>query len=287
MHQRSRLTGGIVTLGLAVVVACASALAGTPSANEVYRGVTKPSDERSLPFSYPGIVKEVAVKEGQPVKAGDLLMKLDDRIDRFNLDQLNIEANSTLKVEYAEKSREQKRVRAQRLEGLFMKDAASPQELEEAKLNAELAVTQLALSVEESQTAKFKASAQRIKVELAELRSPISGIVRTINSREGEYADPQQSQRAACIVVCNNPLKIEVFLPANEAAKLSMGQELDVAYQGSDQAWRKAKITYFDPVAVPVAMNDAGTGTRRIWLEMPNPENRESGSQVQVKIPVK
>lgn len=280
MQYRSMRLGSVAAVGLAMLVGWGSLVAGPETATtpqNSYPAITKPTDELALPFSYAGVVMEVYVREGDKVKAGQKLMKLDDRIDQATLAYLLIDANSPLKVEYARKSRDEKQVKYQRLLELYKNQAASELEMKEAELNAELAVTQLALSEEEQQTAKFKAEGQAVKVGLAVLKSPIDGIVRTINSKQGEYADPQQSQRAACVVVKNDPLKVEVYLPSPVAHKLSYGQELDVVYP--DEKPMKAKITLLDPVV------DAGSGMRRVWLEMRNPDNRESGTQVQVQVP--
>lgn len=265
-------------LGLAVLLAGQAAF-GQTTAVEVYPGVTRPSEERALSFSYPGVVREVLVKEGDLVKQGQPLVKLDDRLDQNALEQLKIDAESTLKVEYAEKSREQKQVRAKRFTELREKDLASVLETEEATLDAELAVTQLALSKQEHDAAKLKAAGQAIKVELATIHSTIDGIVQRISVKEGEYADPQQSQRPTIMVVKNDPMKVEVFVPLDVARQLSPGgSDLEVSYPKEDK-WTKAQITFVDPVS------DPGSGMRRLHLTMPNPENRPAGEQVKVRLP--
>ena len=278
-QSRSRRNGAIFALATAILISGGSTLfAAEKTTEELYPGVTRPSEERALSFSYPGIIKDVLAVEGKKVKSGDPLLRLDDRLDRNLLEQLEVDANSPLKVEYAEKSKDQKQVRLKRVLELQASNAASPLEVEEAQLNYELAITQLKLSMEESQTAKLKAAGQRIKVDLATRTSTINGIVQRINVKEGEYADPQQSQKPAVVVVQNDPLKVEVFVPVAVAMSLADTKELEVAYN-DDKKFAKAKITYFDPVA------DAGSGMRRVWLEMPNPENRESGLQVKVRVP--
>ena len=278
-QQQFRRNGALSALVIAVVTIGGGTLwAQTATTQPLYPGVTRPSEERALSFSFPGVIKTVLLKEGHKVKAGEAILRLDNRLDSNMLAQFEIEANSPLKVEYAAKSRDQKQVRLKRVLELRSLDAASPLEVEEAELNADLAVTQLKLSEEESQTAKLKAAGQRIKVELATLSSTVDGVVQRINVKEGEYADPQQSQRPAVVVVKNDPLKVEVFVSIAVAMTLKDGQELEVAYAGDDK-FTKAKISYFDPVA------DAGSGMRRVWLEMANPENRESGLQVSVRVP--
>jgi RND family efflux transporter MFP subunit len=242
-------------------------------------GITKPSEERKLSFSFSGVIREVLVKKGEHVKSGQPLLRLDARLDQNQLAQAKIEADSVLKVEYAKQSMEQKAVRYQRVQELAKSDAASPLELEEAELNAALAATQYKLSGEEQQTAKLKADGYAIKVELATLTSTIDGIVQDIAIREGEYADTQQSsQHAAAVVVKTDPLKVEVYLPTPVAAKLKLGQELEVIYPDEQKA-HKAQIEFLDPVA------DPASGMRKLELTMPNPEGREPGWQVNVRVP--
>lgn len=277
MQRKMWVAGAVVAFAIGSGIFVRTASAETPPS---YPGVTKPSEERSLTFSYPGVVHDVLVKEGQVVTKGQPLVRLDDRIDKTNLAQLDIEANSPLKVDYAKKSRDQKQVKYARLAGLGSREAASTGEVEEAKLNAELAVTQLALSEEESQTAKLKADAQRLKVELAELKSTIDGVVRAVNIKEGEYADPQQSQRAACVVVKTNPLKVEVYVPSDVAATLKVGDEMAVEYTDF-KGQQKATVTFVDPVSDPVSR------LVKLWLEMPNPDNKAAGAPVQVTAPAK
>jgi RND family efflux transporter MFP subunit len=276
--QESRYRARLWTLAVGLVT-MGSVLLGAAEPTNSYVGLTKPSEERKLSFSYPGIVREVLVKKGDRVKAGQPLLRLDDRLDRNQLEQAKVEAESDLKIAYAKQSMDQKAVRYQRVQELAKTEAASPLELEEAQLNAELAATQYKLSHEEQQTAKLKAAGFAIKVDLATRDSTIDGIVQDIAIREGEYADPQQSsQRAAVVVVQTDPLKVEVYLPTPTAAKLKVGQELEVNYP-SENAWQKAQIEFLDPVA------DSASGMRKLELKLPNPSGREPGWQVSVRVP--
>lgn len=276
--QESRYRARLWTLAIGLVT-MGIVLLGAAEPTNVHVGLTKPSEERKLSFSYPGVVREVLVKKGDHVKAGQPLLRLDDRLDRNQLEQARIDAESNLKIDYAKQSMDQKAVRNQRVQELFHDGAASPLEKDEAELNAELAVTQYKLSHEEQQTAKLKAAGFAIKVDLATRDSTIDGIVQDIAVREGEYADPQQSsQRAAAVVVQIDPLKVDVSLPTLLTEKLKVGQELEVSYKG-ENAWHKAKIEFLDPVANPAI------GERMLELIMPNPEGRTPGFMVDVRVP--
>lgn len=281
VKRLDRLSGRACGLCLVLAIGCSVdvALAEQPAAQPgSYAGITRPSEERQLNFSFAGVVRKVNVKEGDTVKAGTVLMELDSRMDRKALEGVAVEANSTLKADYSKVEAAQKKVALKRIEELTKENAASPTELEEAQLAAELASKRVELTDEETLTKKIEAQRLAVKVELMQLPSTIDGIVQRVDVKEGEIADPGQTNRPACVVVKNDPLKVEVFLPTAVTGKLKKGQELEVQYPGSTD-WEKAKITFFDPVA------DAGSGMRKLHLELPNPTQRESGWQVQVKVP--
>lgn len=243
-----------------------------------YPGITRPSEERQLNFAFPGQVQKVNVKEGEPVKTGTVLMELDSRMDRSAFKAAQVEAVSTLKNEYAISDYELKKVVLVRVKSLYQKSAASPSELEEKTLDAELAGKRVDLGREESLMKKYEAERLKAKLDLTQLVSTIDGVVQRIGVKEGEIADPNQVNRPACVVVKNDPLKVEVFLPTAISETLKPGQELEVLYPKSTD-WQKAKITFFDPVA------DAGSQMRKLHLEMPNPSQRVSGWEVQVRVP--
>ena len=275
--MRSCIKGWVIcVLGLGLVGA-KGVLAGE-EAPAIYPAVTHPSEERSLGFSFPGIVREVQVKEGERVKQGQVLMKLDDRIEVNNLQSLKLVADSTLRVDYAQAELAQKKVVLKRLQELAEKNAASPTELEEAVLGAQLAETRLRLSEEEAQTKKLEMERQKVKVELMQIVSPIEGVVQRVGMKEGEVTEPGQTNRPAAVVVKNDPLQVEVYLPAAKAADLKPGEALEVKYPGEEESWQKAVIKFLDPVA------DAGSGLRMLHLELPNPQNREAGRQVSVRM---
>ena len=275
--MRSCIKGWVIcVLGLGLVGA-KGVLAGE-EAPAIYPAVTHPSEERSLGFSFPGIVREVQVKEGERVKQGQVLMKLDDRIEVNNLQSLKLVDDSNLRVDYAQAELAQKKVVLKRLQELAEKNAASPTELEEAVLGAQLAETRLRLSEEEAQTKKLEMERQKVKVELMQIVSPIEGVVQRVGMKEGEVTEPGQTNRPAAVVVKNDPLQVEVYLPAAKAADLKPGEALEVKYPGEQESWQKAVIKFLDPVA------DAGSGLRMLHLELPNPQNREAGRQVSVRM---
>ena len=79
-------------------------------------------------------------------------------------------------------------------------------------------------------------------------------------------------------IVKNDPLWVEVDVPSTKAKLLSVKQTLQVRYTDEDK-WMPAEIIFLTPYA------NAGSNTRRVRLQMPNPAHREAGLPVVVQLP--
>ena len=280
-------------LGAAVAVLCALPAVGADSAGTAAPGAVEPGvvDANTRPaqdheikatFALPGLVAEVYVKEGDHVKAGQIMAKQDDRQDAAELQRIQIEADSMAKIENYQLDQAIKQVQLDRMKKLHddYHDAASS-EVEQAQLDVELAKTQVDLGKLEHEQKKLDAKKQEIKVELMKLVSPIDGIVEKLNINPGEMAsaDPQNHD-GSIVVVQNDPLWLEMNLSTAAAMQLQMGQVLPVKYSW-ETTWRSAKIVYFAPQA------DAKSDTQLVRLELANPSGATSGVHMQVKLPEK
>jgi RND family efflux transporter MFP subunit len=232
-------------------------------------------------FALPGLVSEVLVKEGDHVKAGQVMAKQDDRQDVAELQRIQIEANSNAKIENYIADQGIKRVQLDRMTKLQTEHVAAPSEVEQAQLDVELAKTQVDLAKVEHDQKQLDLKKQQIKVQLMQLVSPIDGIVekRNINPGEMASADPQNHE-GSIVVVQNSPLWIEMNLPTAAARQLQVGQVLPVKYSW-ETAWNSAKIIYFAPEA------NAQSDTQLVRLLMDNPSGDNSGNHIQVKLPEK
>lgn len=271
-HRASR-AGAVVIVVLGTVGLSRD---GTESASiSTYTGITKPSQEVKMFFSGPGIVKEVAVKDGDPVQRGQLLIAQDDRIESKMLEIKWLEANSTLPVEFAKTDLESRKVLLARIQKSYDGGVATDTELQEAKVAVDLATIKVRLANQEAVQKKLEAEAQEIKVSMMSLKSPADGVIKKVEVDVGEVVDPNQP---SCIIVTNDPLWVEVYIPADQAARLSIGQRLDISAEGKPKAVQ-APIIYLDPVV------DARSNMRLVRLEMPNSSGKETGLRVDVKLP--
>ncbi len=240
------------------------------------KGTTAPSSRRELAFPYQGIIGQVAVKKGDVVKKGQILMKQDDRIELKRLEGLLLAADRALVIKAKQATLDNKQVELKRKTELFNRNALSESEFQSAQLEVVIAQAEVDVSKQEQKEKIAEKELQEVRVEYMTLRSPVDGVVLEIAQREGEVAD---IDKPSITILQNDPLHIDIkTLPAAVVAALKVGQELQVRYP--DGQWQTAKLSYIAPLADPRA------GTHPIQLEMSNPENRSTGLEVEVKIPV-
>jgi RND family efflux transporter MFP subunit len=242
-------------------------------------GITQPEAQRKLVFPAQGNVREVMVKEGDAIKAGQVLAKLDDEADLAELARLKIDAESRARIEAAEADLKAKTLKYNRLIEAQKKGATTQGEVDEAEADMITRQKQLKVSQEEYEQAKLKYQQQKIRCDRMELKSTVDGFVQKINIGAGEFNDPQR-QEGAIFVVQNNPLKIEIReLTTRQVATLNKGDKLQVRYMNDDpNAWQPAEVTFIAPMA------DAGSDTQLIQLSLANASNRTSGLHVAVKL---
>lgn len=266
---------------LAMVAAAGMFLASPSFAGDsspvIVTGQTKPSQEVRLAFAAPGIVTDVPVKEGDHVKAGQLLAKQDDRQDRAELEKMKLDAAATYDIDYSKLDKKVKEVQLKRKQQMLAQHVASASEVEEAQLAVDLDQARIDQAQLDHAKKGFDVTKQQVRVEQMQLLSPVDGVVQTLNVHPGEMADPQ-NREGAMVVVKNDPLWVEVHLPTSQSQQLHVGEAMQVRYAG-DKDWQAGKINFIRPQA------DAASDTQEVRVEVPNPTGRDSGLQMQVKLP--
>lgn len=237
-----------------------------------YDAHTEPSKRSKVNFAIPGAVAEVLVKEGDAVKQGQPLIRLDDRADKHALEALELEAKSDLKIRAAKADLEQKRVELERKIKSFEGGGATQTELDEAKIS--VLIREIQVEVEElSKSQKvLEAARQAVRVEQMTVTAPFDGLVERIDLQVGETPD---QQRPAIYVVKNDPVWVGVPLPSSVALRLKIGDELPVTYKDLGETV-SGKVIFLSPVV------DAASETRMVRLEMENPKGLPSGLSVTV-----
>ena len=240
------------------------------------RAITNPSADITLSFVQPGCVTKVNFKEGQWVKARQVLAQQDDAVEQIQLAQLKARSENTVQIEASEASLAQKRVDLKKLEKAAASNAATELEVEHARLDVKMAELSLQLARFEHEQAKRKYNELKVQTEKMSLKSPIDGRIEKIHIEPGESVNALVD---VVRVVQIDPLWIDVPVPLTLANTLRSGKTAQVRFPNPNGVSLEGRIIYVAAVA------DAASSTLRVRIEVPNKINRPAGEHIEVIFP--
>jgi len=255
----------------------ALSLSSMAMAGEIFmpNGVTKPIQRSEMGFPLQGQVKEVFVKTSDAVKVGQPRIQLDDSIERRQLEQLKIEAESEVKVKAADADLAVKRVKLSRAQQIQNAGGGNESEVEDAQLAVRIGELSVDLAKQENAQKKAEVEVQQKKIDKMVLLSQMNGIIEKIDADPGEVAEPE---KPSLVVTDNTKLDVEASLPTLQVNKLKLGDVVEVKFE-NDTEVRTAKIKFLSPNA------DAASSTRLVRAEMANKDNLPAGMSVSVHLP--
>lgn len=238
--------------------------------------ITRPSDDVTLSFPQAGKVANVLVKDGQAVKADQVLLQQDDSAEQQMVAQLKAEADSPVRVDASIAKLEQTKLDLVKTQKAADTNAATPMELEHAKLEVIIDGLTVTLSKVEHEEARLKYEEARLRVERMAIRSPFAGKVERVAIKQGEGAE---AMAKVIRVVKIDPLWIDVPAPLTSANAISLGDSLRLQFpnHGSEES-AVGKVIFKGAVA------DAASDTLLVRLEVPNPSRRAAGERVKVNV---
>lgn len=191
-----------------------------------------PNQDVRVSSLVPGRVARMMVAEGDQVRAGQDLAKIDDRPYQDQVQQ------SEAAVEQAKASLENARLNRDRNENLFQRGIAARKDLEDAR-------TQFTVAEAGLRQAEAALALVRLQLNRTEVRSPLDGVVVKRLVSVGEQVDGTAAQP---IFEVANISEVELFgnVPAVYLQKIHIGQALRIvtdAFPGKDFSARVVAIS--------------------------------------------
>lgn len=277
------ILAGVCVAGLAPFASAADD--GASSASNEFPAHTAPIEKREQNFDVPGVIDKILVKEGDAVKAGQLIAQQDTSVDEALLKSAELVANSDLEIQAEAAQLKKDQTELKRDDELIKTQAISPSDYEKAELDVTIDALKLKHATEDQEKATYDVAQNKAKIKLKQMYARVDGVISQIATHEGELAD---TQHPAITIVKNDVLYVEVDLPANVVRRMKaagLKTPLQVRYAdeyedlGDKAVWHEATVHFIKPEA------DAQSNTEHVQLEMPNPENRSAGLQVTVRLP--
>jgi RND family efflux transporter MFP subunit len=255
-----------------IIVACLTVPASAWSEDGI-KAITMPSADVTLSFIQPGLIAEVRVREGDMVKAGQIIILQDYAADQARLLLLKEQSEDTTQIKVQEATLAQKTVYLEKLVWAAERGSATELEVEDAKLGVKIAEFSLKSARFEHEQNKRKYEEAKIRVENMRLKSPITGRVEEIEIEVGESINSLDN---AVRIVRTDPLWIDVHVPLDKGRNIRLDQTAHINFPGSEQETLEGKVIFISTVA------DAASSTLKARIEVPNTSNRPSGEQISV-----
>jgi len=246
-----------------------------------------------------GVVKNLYAAEGRHVREGDLLVELDDREYRLNLERLEaqrlrylselfLERQFSVTEEPPSQAVVDKVAKAQadydRVAQGFKSGVASQADLEKAQAALELTLIEAGSKKDEVQAAtkgltqaEVDVKIARLNLEKTRIRAPFAGIITDVKLSAKERID---GGRELFTLVEISRIKVRAKVLESEVGKVVAGRDVDLRFSAFPGRAFRGRIEAVSPVI------DAEDKTCAVYVAMDNPsEEIKPGMHAEVEFP--
>lgn len=208
---------------------------GSLVSGPVITGSIQPERRADLRAEISAVVLAVLKDNGESVKRGDLLVRLDDTSIRDAM------ASAEASARAATQAFDQAERQLQRLKTLRGSGMASMQQLEDTEIRRNNAQSDLI-------AAQARAVQARQQLQRTEVRAPFAG---TVSERKASAGDTAQVGKELLKVVDPTSMRFEGFVSADKISSVKVGQPVAFRVNGYDKQMFTGTVKRVDPAANP------------------------------------
>jgi HlyD family secretion protein len=217
-------------------------------------GRIQPQTKVDITSQINGEIIGLFVREGDYVKAGDLLVVLDTIQLRSNVDQALFALNeSKARLEGAQSDLEQAQEEYERQKRLYADDLTSETVYKNAKYAYLRAKSTYEAAKAQAQRAQAEYEKQLDNLRKAKIVAPMSGIITFLDCEVGEIAAAQTAftQGKTLMTIANlDVFEVEVEVDETEITKVEVGQEADIEVDAFPDTTFKGKVVEIGNTAI-------------------------------------
>jgi membrane fusion protein (multidrug efflux system) len=213
-------------------------------------GTMQPVDQTTVKSKVSGEIRQVTVREGQAVKAGQVLVRFDTAdLEAKLTDRVGALEASRAQLALAEKTRAQNQL-------LLKQNFISQTAYDSAESN---------LSVTQGTLKSIEAQAQLAKNALrdAVVAAPLSG---TVAKRHVQPGEKVSFDAPLVTIVDLTEMELQAMVPANDTPTLAVGMKVALAIDGFGDRRFTGTIERINPTT------EAGTRAILVFIHIPNPD---------------
>ena len=213
-------------------------------------GTLQPVDQTTVKAKVSGEIRQVAVREGEAVKAGQVIVRVDTAdLEAKLTDRIGTLEASRAQMAMAEKTRAQNQL-------LLKQNFISQNAYDNAESN--LSVTQGTLKSNEAQV-QLARNALRDAVVMA----PLAG---TVAKRHVQPGEKVSFDAPLVTIVDLMQMELQAMVPANDIPELNIGMKVGLAIDGFGDRRFTGTIERINPTT------EAGTRAILVFIHIPNPD---------------
>lgn len=207
--------------------------AGEAGSGPVITGSVQPEKRADLRAEVAAVVTQVLKGNGDAVKRGDLLMRLDDTVLRESLQSAEASARA------ARQAFEQAERTVQRLKTLQGQGMTTVQALEDAEVRRNSAQSELA-------AAGSRVAGAQQQLRRTEVRAPFEGVV---SERKASVGDTAQVGKELLKVIGPSSMRFEGQVSADRMHEIKVGQAVSFSVNGFPDVQFDGQVWRIDPTA--------------------------------------
>jgi RND family efflux transporter MFP subunit len=209
-----------------------------------------------------GIIKDLEVDRGDFVEKGQVLARLDIRVEEATLELMRAQSETIATIEARKVNLEFAIREHERKKKLYKKNIIALDETDLAETKMLIAEHELQEAMEQKHIADLELKRAKELVERRIIRSPIRGVVVEKFLSIGELVDKQPILKLAQL----DPLNVEVIAPITLLNSFKVGDSAEIT---PEYPFGKS---YIGKVKIVDSVVDATSGTFGIRIELPNPD---------------
>lgn len=195
--------------------------------------------QRPVYPSYGGKIVSLPVAEGQVVKKGDILAKIDTEELKLQLEKLKAEQVEShlkqLSIEQAQRELQAAIKNLKRISQLYKEGAVTESEYEEAKNTVEAAENNLQqqkqLYIRSKEALEAQINLLNHKIDSCSITAPVSGTVSNLSVKKGQVVSPNSP---IMTIFQQGSYKVEVYVLAEDISQIKKGMKVELVLEKSD-----------------------------------------------------
>lgn len=246
------------------------------------QGLALPIKQVALSAPMKGILAEMLVKEGDKVKADQILVMMDDKLQAVAVEGARLQAQSTTEIRKADLTAEEAQIMLDNIEKIHATDAASEWEVRRSRLQRDQALATAVQAREQHELAQVRLRLEEEKLALYHVRAPFDAtVIRTL----AEPGVSLETQDKLLSLAKLDELEAQIFLPVDFYGKLQPGQVYALRAGVPVNADLPATLKTVSPMIDPASQTfrcvfvidnhdealPAGFGVRLVWPEPSRP----------------